>query len=97
MSVTRINEFRAIEGSSDMLRDQIVLLVPVIESSEGCLSCQLLQSHKDKNHFVVIEVWNDVHAHQASLKNIRPEVYHEVKKYLAVPPTGEYYDYCHVR
>lgn len=97
MSITRINEFRAIDGSSDLLREQIILLVPVIESAAGCLSCQLLQSQKNKNHFVLIEVWDDVHSHQESLKDARPDVFHEVKKLLAVPPTGEYYDYCHVR
>ncbi len=97
MSITRINEFRAIEGSSALLRDQIILLVPVIESAEGCLSCQLLQSQKSENHFILIEVWDDVHSHQESLKNVRPDVFHEVRKHLAVPPTGEYYDYCHAR
>jgi quinol monooxygenase YgiN len=97
MSITRINEFRAVDGSSALLRDQLALLVPVIESAEGCLSCQLLQSQKSENHFIVIEVWDDVHSHQASLKNIRPDVYHEVKNHLAAPPTGEYYDYCHAR
>lgn len=97
MSITRINEFRSVAGSSDLLRDQIIAIVPVIESSQGCLSCQLLHSHKDRNHFVLIEVWDDVESHQASLKNVRPEVFHELKKYLVVPPTGEYYDYCHAR
>lgn len=97
MSITRINEFRAVEGESALLRDRIVLLVPVIESAEGCLSCQLLQSRKDENHFIVIEVWDNVESHHASLQHIRPDVFHEVRNYLAVPPTGEYYEYCHVR
>lgn len=97
MSITRINEFRAVEGSSDLLQDQLVSLVPLIESAEGCLSCQLLKSQKDKNHFIVIEVWDDAESHQASLKDVRPEVFHELKKLLATPPTGEYYDYCHAR
>jgi quinol monooxygenase YgiN len=97
MSITRINEFRSSEGNNTQLREQLVLLIPVIESAQGCLSCQLLQSQKDENHFVVIEVWDDVESHQASLKDVRPEVFHELKKYLAVPPTGEYYDYCHAR
>jgi quinol monooxygenase YgiN len=95
MSITRINEFRSVEGGSEALRDQIKSLVPVIESSDGCLSCQLLQSQKSRNHFIVIEVWDNVQSHQASLKNAHPEIFHEVRKYLAVPPTGEYYDYCH--
>ncbi|OGB26637.1 MAG: hypothetical protein A3I66_03585 [Burkholderiales bacterium RIFCSPLOWO2_02_FULL_57_36] len=97
MSITRINEFRAMEGNSDLLLDQLILLVPVIEAAQGCLSCQLLQSQKSRNHFILIEVWDDAHSHQASLKDISPEVFHEVRKYLAAPPTGEYYEYCHAR
>jgi quinol monooxygenase YgiN len=94
MSTTRINEFRAVDGSTDALREQLIALVPLIESAAGCLSCQLLQSQKDKNHFILIEVWDDAESHQASLKGVRPEVFHEVRKLLAVPPTGEYYKHC---
>lgn len=92
MSVTRINEFRAIPGSSSLLRDCIESFVPIIESSADCLSCQLLQSQKDPNHIIVIEVWGSIEAHQASLKNVPPEVFHQTRKFLAAPPTGEYYD-----
>ncbi len=94
MSITRINEFRAHHGSGDVLRDHIKSFVSMIESSAGCLSCQLLQSRKDSTHIVLIEVWDSIDAHQASLKNVPPEVFHETKKLLAAPPTGEYYEYC---
>lgn len=94
MSTTRINEFRALDGSTDALEEQLSALVPQIESAAGCLSCELLQSQKDENHFILIEVWDDAESHQASLKNVRPEVFHEVRKLLAVPPTGEYYEHC---
>ena len=92
MSITRINEFRAISGSSSLLRDCLNSSVPMIEASAGCLSCQLLQSQKDPNHIIVLEVWHSVEAHQASLKNVPPEVFHQTRKFLAAPPTGEYYD-----
>ena len=93
MSITRINEFRAIQGSGEILHDRIKSLVPMIESSAGCLSCQLLQSQKDPNHIIVLEVWENVEAHQASLKNVPPQVFHDTRKLLAVPPTGEYYSH----
>jgi quinol monooxygenase YgiN len=96
MSITRINEFRAIEGSSDMLRDRLKALVPVIEAAEGCLSCHLLQSKKNPAHIILIEVWDSVEVHKASLEDVPAEVFHETKKLLAVPPTGEYYEYCHI-
>ena len=96
MSITRINEFRASEGNGDLLRERLKMLVPVIEEAEGCLSCQLLQSKKSPLHVILIEVWDSVEVHKASLEDVPPEVFHEVKKLLAQPPTGEYYEYCHV-
>jgi quinol monooxygenase YgiN len=96
MSITRINEFRAIDGSSDMLCDRLRALVPVIEAAAGCLSCQLLQSKKNPAHIILIEVWDSIEVHKASLEDVPAEVFYETKKLLAVPPTGEYYEYCHI-
>jgi quinol monooxygenase YgiN len=96
MSITRINEFRAIEGSGELLRDRLKALVPIIEGADGCLSCQLLQSKKNPLHLIVIEVWESAEVHRASLEDVPAEVFHETKKLLAAPPTGEYYEYCHV-
>ncbi len=44
MSVTRINEFLAQAGQGDALYDFIESFMPMIKSSDGCQSCQLLQS-----------------------------------------------------
>lgn len=97
MSVTRINQFLALPGREKNLEQQLGTVIPVIESAAGCLSCQLLRSRKDPARFIVIEVWDDVEAHQESLATIRPDVFEAMKMHLAAPPTGEYYDYCHVR
>jgi quinol monooxygenase YgiN len=91
MSITRINEFRAQEGSADQLHALLKSSIPVIEGAAGCLSCQVLRSQKDRNHIIVIEVWESVEAHQASLKAIPPEIFLDARKLLAAPPTGEYY------
>ncbi len=40
---------------------------------------------------MVIEVWDNAAAHQASVKNIPPRALEEVKKLLAGPPSGAYY------
>lgn len=96
MSVTRINEFRAIDGSGDLLRDRLKALVPIIESAAGCLSCQLLQSKKNPLHVIVIEVWDNELVHKMSLEDVPVSVFNDVKKLLAAPPTGEYYQYCEV-
>lgn len=93
MSIMRINEFRAHAGGGDTLRDRLRAFMPVIASSEGCLSCQLLQSHKDPAHILLLEIWESAEAHQASLQKLPPEEFKEAMKLLAAPPTGEYYDY----
>ncbi len=91
MSITRINEFQAQEGQGEALRDLIESFVPLIESSDGCQSCQLLQSLEDPTRIVVIEVWDSTEAHQASIKNIPPGALQEAMKLLAGPPKGGYY------
>ena len=91
MSITRINEFQAQEGKGEALRDLIESFVPLIESSDGCQSCQLLQSQEDSTRIVVIEVWDSTEAHQASMKNIPPGALQEAMTLLAGPPKGGYY------
>ncbi|MBK5276697.1 MAG: hypothetical protein JJE30_16835 [Desulfuromonadales bacterium] len=53
--------------------------------------CQVLQNQESLNEFVVIEVWDSVSAHQASVKNIPPEKIGIVMPLLAGPPSGSYY------
>ena len=91
MSITRINTFQAQEGQGNALRDLIGSFVPVIEASEGCLSCRLLQNQNDPAQIVVIEVWESTEAHQASMKNIPPGALEAAMKLLAAPPKGAYY------
>ncbi|HLJ81331.1 MAG TPA: antibiotic biosynthesis monooxygenase family protein [Ktedonobacterales bacterium] len=91
MSVTRISEFRARAGKSDELRAFLVSIVPGIASSPGCQSAQLLQGHDDPARFVVIEVWDSMDAHQASVKNIPPEAVTSIMPLLDSPPRGDYF------
>jgi quinol monooxygenase YgiN len=91
MSITRINTFRARDDMANTLREFLISVVPIIEQSQGCESCQLLQSEDKPTEFVVLEVWTTVAAHQASAKNIPPEQLHVVMSLLANQPGGSYY------
>jgi quinol monooxygenase YgiN len=91
MGMTRINEFRAKEGKTDALRALLTRIIPTIASSTGCLSCQLLQSHETPTRFVVIEVWDSIESHQASMRDIPPEEFSEVMELLDGTPVDEYY------
>lgn len=89
MSITRISEFRARAGKSDELRAFLASIVPGIASSPGCQSAQLLQSHDDPARFVVIESWESIEAHQASVTNIPAEALASIMPLLDSPPYGE--------
>ena len=77
MSISRIGEMRAREGQEDALRaflESVVL--PAVESSAGCQLCQMFQSQEDPTRFIIIEVWDNVEAHKASVQNISPQAIH---------------------
>jgi quinol monooxygenase YgiN len=91
MSVTRIGEVRAKEGKVEELRDFLTSIIPMILSSEGSVSCELYQSQDDASKFVMIEVWDSVESHKASVKNIPPEKIGEIGPLLGDQPTGSYF------
>jgi quinol monooxygenase YgiN len=91
MSVTRISEFQALDGKGERLRALLTAAVPAIRSSKGCHSCRLLQSQSDPGRILVIEVWDSVDAHQASVKSIPPEMVDKTRSLLAAAPKAGYY------
>ena len=57
MSVTRINKFEAKEGMATGLHEFLISIVPLVEQSRGCASCQVLQNQESRNEFgKVIEI-----------------------------------------
>ena len=91
MSVSRIGGFQAKEGFFHELRVFLLSIMEGINSSEGCESVQLYQSQADPSKFMMVEVWDKVESHQASVKNIPPETLSEVRTLLATSPSGSYY------
>ncbi len=70
MSVARIGNFTGKPGQIDELKDFLFSIIPMIRSSPGCESVQLYQSQEDPASFTMIEIWDSVESHQASVKNI---------------------------
>jgi quinol monooxygenase YgiN len=91
MSIARIGETQAKAGMQTALRDFLVSILPLILSSRGCLSCELFQDQEDPAKFILVEVWESVEAHQASVKNIPAEKIGEIIPLLAGSPSGRYY------
>ena len=92
MSVSRIGEFTGKAGQIDELKDFLISIIPIIKSSKGCEAVQLFQSQEDPTRFAMIETWDSVESHQASVKNIPPEKLAEIRPLLGPPPKGNYYD-----
>lgn len=91
MSVYRIGEVRAKEGSVDELREFLLSIVPEIQSSDGCEAVQLYQSQDDPARFLMIETWESTEAHQASVKNIPAEQLGKIRPMLDGSPGGSYF------
>lgn len=91
MSVARINQFQAQAGKGDSLRDLLLSLIPAIKKTEGCESCQLLRSSGNPDRMVMLEVWDSIESHQASVRDIPPENVQKLMSLVAGPPKGGFY------
>jgi len=92
MSVARIGETQAKPETTEALRDFLISIMPGIKSSQGCESVTLYQSQADPTKFSMIEVWDSIESHQASVKKIPPEMLTEIRPLLASAPSGSYYN-----
>lgn len=91
MSISRIGEVRAKNVQIEELRDFLMSIMRMIKSSEGCEAVQLYQSQDDPSKFIMIEIWDSLESHQASVKNIPSEKLGEIQSLLASSPSGSYY------
>ena len=91
MSISRIGETQSKPETTQDLGDFLKSIMPMIKSSQGCQSVTLYQSHDDPTKFIMIEVWDSIESHQASVKNIPPTMLAEIMPLLASAPTGSYY------
>jgi len=95
MSVARIGETQARPETTEALRDFLISIMPGIKSSQGCESVTLYQSQADPAKFTMIEIWDTIESHQASVKNILPEMLAEIRPLLASAPSGKYNNLVH--
>ena len=92
MSIYRIGETQAKPETTEALRDFLISIMDGIKSSQGCESVRLYQSQDDPTKFTMIEVWDRIESHQASVRNIPSERLSEIRPLLASPPSGSYFD-----
>ena len=97
MSITRIGETQAKPELTEVLRDFLLSIMPMIKSSQGCESVALYQSQDDPTKFTMIEIWDSIESHQASVKNIPPDMLSQIKPLLASTPSGSYFALLHTQ
>ena len=92
MSIARIGNFTGNPGQIDELKAFLFSIIPMIQSSPGCESVQLYRNREDPASFTMIEIWDSIESHQASVKNIPPEKLAEIRPLLGSNPHGSYYE-----
>jgi len=93
MPVARIGETQARPETIRALHDFLISIMPGIKSSQGCESVTLFQSTDDRTKFTIIEIWDSVESHKASVKNILREKLAEIGPLLVSAPIRHYYDF----
>src|SRR5207247_786047 len=88
MEITRINEFQAKPDQAAALRDFLRSVIARIIDAPGCRSCELLVQHDDPTRLAIIEIWDSVEAHQASVSRIPPGLLQQAQTLFAVPARG---------
>ena len=92
MSIFRIGETQAKPETIEALRDFLLSIMPGIRSSHGCESVQLFQSQDDGTKFTMIEVWDSMESHRASVKDIPPDLLAQIRPLLGGTPSGGYFE-----
>jgi quinol monooxygenase YgiN len=91
MAITPINECQAHPDEATALRDFLRSVIARILDAPGCRSFERLVQHDDPTRGALIEVWDRVAAHQASVSRIPPGLLQQAQSSVAVPVRGAYY------
>src|SRR2546430_15538456 len=92
MAITRINEFQAKPDKAAALCDFLRSIIARIMDAPGCRSCELLVQRDDPTRMAIIEAWDSVDAHQASVSRIPPGLLEQAQTLFAAPARGAYYE-----
>lgn len=91
MSLVRINQFDALPGRRDTLRETLATLLPSIRDAAGCLSVRLLESEDTPGRFVIVEEWATRADHGMAASRIPTDVLHKTMTMLADLPSGGFF------
>lgn len=92
MAITRINRFPAKPDSAAALNDFLRSVIARIVDAPGCRSCELFVQRDDLTRLTIIEVWDSLEAHEASVSRIPPGLLQQAQTLLAMPVEGVYFE-----
>ncbi len=91
-TITRMGEMRAKEGKESQLHAFIArVIVPALQTADGCQACHIWQADGEPGRYLIVEEWDSVEAHQASVKQIDPDDIKAIMELLDDSPAGHYY------
>ncbi len=95
MSITRLNEFKALPGKFEELINRFEEIATQIRTVEGNERCEVLLKVADgidaDDKLFVLEVWKDIAAHKNAASAIDQKQFEAVMALLSERPVGQYY------
>ena len=92
MAITRINTFEAKPGQASELLEFLSSVIALIIGAPGCRSVELLVGHDAPGRLAIVEIWESVEAHQASVSRIPQNLFQKAQTLFGSPPVGTYYE-----
>jgi quinol monooxygenase YgiN len=90
-TITRINTFEAKSGQASELREFLSSVIALVISAPGCRSVELLAGYEDSGRLAIVEIWDNIEAHQAAASRIPPNMLQKAQILFGSPPVGTYY------
>lgn len=91
-TIIRMGEMRAKAGKEAQLHAFIArVIVPALLTADGCQSCQVWEADGHPGRFLIVETWDSVEAHEASVQEIDPDDIEAIRQLLDDSPAGHYY------
>ena len=92
MAITRINTFEAKPGQASELLEFLSSVIALIIGAPGCRSVELPVGDDTRGRLAIVEIWESVEAHQASVSRIPPNLIQTAQTLFGSPPVGVYYE-----
>ncbi|CAL4866502.1 hypothetical protein MMA231_00744 [Asticcacaulis sp. MM231] len=95
MSITILNEFKALPGNFEALTEIFRRIVTQIRTVEGNERCEMLlrvaDGDSDDERLIILETWTSIEAHQRAATAVDPKDFSAIMALLSEKPTGRYY------